>query len=60
MFGYWRRADETSKALLPGGWLGTGDGGSLDEQGYRSLHDRLKDMIISGGENLFPLRWRAC
>ena len=54
MVGYWRRVDETATALLPGGWLRTGDGGSLDEHGYLYLHDRLKDMIISGGENVFP------
>ncbi|MBC7375784.1 MAG: AMP-binding protein, partial [Frankiales bacterium] len=52
--GYWRRDEETARALLPGGWLRTGDGGSLDEDGYLYLHDRLKDMIITGGENVFP------
>ncbi|MBC7372610.1 MAG: long-chain-fatty-acid--CoA ligase [Frankiales bacterium] len=54
MAGYWRRDEETARALLPGGWLRTGDGGSLDEDGYLYLHDRLKDMIITGGENVFP------
>jgi long-chain acyl-CoA synthetase len=52
--GYWRRPLETAKAYLPGGWLRTGDGGSFDEDGYLYLHDRLKDMIISGGENVYP------
>ena len=54
MAGYWHRDEETARALLPDGWLRTGDGGSLDEDGYLYLHDRLKDMIISGGENVFP------
>lgn len=54
MSGYWRRDSETAAAVLPGGWLRTGDGGSLDDEGYLYLHDRLKDMIISGGENVFP------
>lgn len=54
MKGYWRRPADTAAAILPGGWLRTGDGGSFDEDGYLYLHDRLKDMIISGGENVFP------
>lgn len=54
MKGYWRRPQASAAALLPGGWLRTGDGGSLDDDGYLYLHDRLKDMIISGGENVFP------
>ena len=39
---------------LPGGWLRTGDGGSFDADGFLYLHDRLKDMIVSGGENVYP------
>lgn len=54
MLGYWRRPEETAEVLLPGGWFRTGDGGSLDQEGYLYLHDRLKDMIITGGENVFP------
>ena len=40
--------------MLPGGWLRTGDGGSFDADGYLYLHDRLKDMIVTGGENVYP------
>ena len=54
MKGYWRRPDATAAALLPGGWLRTGDGGSVDEDGYLFLHDRVKDMIVSGAENVYP------
>jgi acyl-CoA synthetase (AMP-forming)/AMP-acid ligase II len=41
--------------ILPGGWLRTGDGGSFDADGFLYLHDRLKDMIVSGGENVYPV-----
>ena len=54
MKGYWRRPEATEAALLPGGWLRTGDGGSLDQDGYLFLHDRVKDMIVSGAENIYP------
>ncbi|MET3807295.1 acyl-CoA synthetase (AMP-forming)/AMP-acid ligase II [Nakamurella sp. UYEF19] len=54
MKGYWRRPDANSATLLPGGWLRTGDGGSVDEDGYLFLHDRVKDMIVSGAENVYP------
>jgi len=54
MTGYWRRPDATAAAITPDGWLRTGDGGSIDEQGFLYLHDRLKDMIVGGGENIFP------
>lgn len=54
MAGYWRQPDLTESTLVEGGWLRTGDGAHLDEEGYVFLHDRLKDMIISGGENVYP------
>ena len=52
--GYWKRTAETARALSEDGWLSTGDGGSLDEEGYLYLHDRIKDMIVTGGENVYP------
>ncbi|TAL01184.1 MAG: long-chain-fatty-acid--CoA ligase [Rhodospirillaceae bacterium] len=54
MVGYWRLPDETAKAIDTDGWLRTGDIGSLDADGYLRVRDRLKDMIISGGENVYP------
>jgi len=54
MKGYWRLPDATAATLLPGGWLRTGDAGYLDEDGYLYIHDRVKDMLISGGENVYP------
>lgn len=53
MKGYWRRQIETSQALRDG-WFATGDAGYLDEKGYLYIHDRVKDMIVSGGENIYP------
>lgn len=54
MPGYWNQPETTAQTLVPGGWLRTGDGAHLDAEGYVFLHDRLKDMIISGGENVYP------
>lgn len=53
MLGYWNRPDET-RQVMAGGWLHTGDGGFMDEDGYLFVIDRIKDMIISGGENVYP------
>jgi len=53
MKGYWRDPEATI-AAMDGGWLRSGDLGYLDEQGYLFLMDRSKDMIISGGENIYP------
>ena len=54
MAGYFNRPDETDAAIVDG-WLRTGDGGYLDEDGYLFLTDRIKDMIVSGGENVYPI-----
>ena len=54
MLGYWNRPAETAEALR-GGWMRTGDGGYMDEDGYVYLTDRLKDMIITGGENVYSV-----
>jgi acyl-CoA synthetase (AMP-forming)/AMP-acid ligase II len=54
MLGYWRRPEETGAVLADDGWFRTGDAGWLDEEGYLFLHDRIKDMIVSGGENVYP------
>ena len=53
MTGYWRNPDATAQALR-GGWLWTGDMGALDEDGFLTLKDRSKDLIISGGSNIYP------
>jgi long-chain acyl-CoA synthetase len=53
MAGYWQNADATRKAMRSG-WLHTGDVGSMDAQGFLTIRDRSKDMIISGGANIYP------
>ena len=53
MAGYWKNPDATAKALR-GGWLHTGDVGSVDAEGFLTIKDRSKDMIISGGSNIYP------
>ncbi|MFC9977675.1 long-chain-fatty-acid--CoA ligase [Spirillospora sp. NPDC127200] len=53
--GYWERPDETAKLLTGDGWLRTGDAGYLDAEGYLFLTDRIKDMIVTGGENVYPI-----
>ena len=53
MSGYWRDADATSAALA-GGWLRTGDVGSVDDAGFLTLRDRSKDLVITGGANVYP------
>jgi acyl-CoA synthetase (AMP-forming)/AMP-acid ligase II len=52
MLGYWNKPQETAAALR-GGWMHTGDSGYLDADGYLYTVDRLKDMIVTGGENVY-------
>ena len=53
MKGYWNRADATADAVR-NGFFHTGDAGYFDEDGFLYIHDRVKDMIVSGGENVYP------
>ena len=54
MVGYWNKPEETAKTITADGWLKTGDAGYLDAEGFLFLTDRVKDMIVSGGENVYP------
>lgn len=54
MTGYWEREDESRRAIDRDGWLHTGDVGEIDQDGILTIRDRLKDMIITGGENVYP------
>lgn len=54
MAGYWRKREATAETLVDGGWLRSGDIARVDEGGFVYLEDRLKDMVISGGENVYP------
>ncbi|HEY0182300.1 MAG TPA: long-chain-fatty-acid--CoA ligase [Rhodopila sp.] len=54
MKGYWKQAEATRAAFFPGGWLRTGDAGYFDADGLLYIHDRVKDMIITGAENVYP------
>jgi len=53
MIGYWKRPDATASTLIDG-WIHTGDAGFKDEDGYVYVQDRIKDMVVSGGENVYP------
>ena len=51
---YWNRPDATAETITQDGWLRTGDVATMDEDGFVYIQDRIKDMIISGGENVYP------
>jgi len=54
MKGYWQNPKATAEAIVEGGWFRSGDAAYLDDEGHVFLFDRYKDMIISGGENIYP------
>ncbi|MDN5748269.1 MAG: long-chain-fatty-acid--CoA ligase [Pseudonocardia sp.] len=54
MGGYWGKPEATASTVTDDGWLRSGDGGHIDADGYIYVTDRIKDMIISGGENIYP------
>lgn len=58
MTGYWRRPEATDAAIRSG-WFHTGDAGSMDRDGFISIKDRIKDMIVSGAENIYPAEVEA-
>ncbi len=53
--GYWNKPEDTAAAFDGDGWLHTGDAGYLDEEGFVFLTDRIKDMIVTGAENVYPI-----
>jgi len=53
MKGYWNQPEATAEAIRDG-WMDTGDAATLDDEGYLYVQDRVKDMIVSGGENVYP------
>lgn len=54
MLGYWDDAERTAEAVDPAGWMHTGDLATLDAEGYCNIVGRIKDMVIRGGENIYP------
>jgi len=53
--GYWHKPEESAAVLVGDGWFRSGDAGYLDEEGFLFLTDRIKDMIVTGGENVYPI-----
>lgn len=54
MLEYWNRPEATAETITQDGWLRTGDVATIDDDGFIYIQDRIKDMIISGGENVYP------
>ena len=54
MLGYWDQPDRTAEAIDAAGWMHTGDLATMDADGYVSITGRIKDMVIRGGENIYP------
>ena len=54
MLGYWNNPQATQSAIDPAGWMHTGDLATMDDDGYVKIVGRIKDMIIRGGENIYP------
>jgi fatty-acyl-CoA synthase len=54
MQGYWGDIEKTAEAIDAGGWMHTGDLATMDEEGYVNIVGRIKDMVIRGGENIYP------
>jgi acyl-CoA synthetase (AMP-forming)/AMP-acid ligase II len=54
MLGYWNKPEATAETMTDDGWFRSGDAGYLDEDGYVYIQDRYKDMIVSGGVNIYP------
>jgi acyl-CoA synthetase (AMP-forming)/AMP-acid ligase II len=59
MLSYWKKPDETAE-MMRGGWIHSGDVATWDEEGFFYIVDRMKSMIISGGENIFPSEVERC
>jgi fatty-acyl-CoA synthase len=54
MLGYWEQPDKTAEAIDAARWMHTGDLGVMDDEGYLNITGRIKDMVIRGGENIYP------
>ena len=54
MLGYWDDEERTAQAIDPTGWMHTGDLATMDAEGYCNIVGRIKDMVIRGGENIYP------
>jgi fatty-acyl-CoA synthase len=54
MLGYWEQPDKTAEAIDSARWMHTGDLGVMDDEGYLNITGRIKDMVIRGGENIYP------